>query len=167
MATREDIAAITREIEDVKSQYAVVIEELRARHQLRLAAVDRRLDAHQRAYTFWRKLIMNINSESISDVVLECQEFWNENCFYLSAEARSAFHVAMQSALAHKNILAMGGLHKDASLITENWERIVAAGNAIVASVQLPSLGNAELDPLFGSEAKKTSPAEQTKTGSS
>ena len=39
LATREDIAQITDEIESVKSQYAVLIEELKARHQLRLAAV--------------------------------------------------------------------------------------------------------------------------------
>jgi len=50
LATREDVARITEEIERVKAQYAVVIEELKARHQLRLAAVDRRLEAHQRAY---------------------------------------------------------------------------------------------------------------------
>lgn len=55
LATKEDIARITNEIERVKSEYAFLLEELKARHQMRLAAVDRRLQAHQDAYSLWRK----------------------------------------------------------------------------------------------------------------
>ncbi len=33
------------------------ISELDRAQQLRLAALDRRLDAHQKAYTLWRKLL--------------------------------------------------------------------------------------------------------------
>lgn len=165
LATREDVAKITEEIERVKSQYAVVVEELRARHQLRLAAVDRRLETHQRAYKLWRELISNVHTERISDVVLECQEFWNENCLYLSVEARGAFHVAMQSALGHQNILSMRGPQKDATLVMQNWDRIVAAGDAIVRGVQLPSLGDAEFQSLAGSEAEQAVPADHPKTG--
>lgn len=40
LATREDIAGITNEIEGVKSQYAVLIEDSKAKHQLRMAALD-------------------------------------------------------------------------------------------------------------------------------
>ena len=39
LATREDIAEITDKIEKVKSGYALILEELKAHHQLRLAAL--------------------------------------------------------------------------------------------------------------------------------
>src|SRR5438093_1995517 len=73
LATREDIARITDEIERVKSQYALLLEELRAQHQLRLAAADRRLEAHQEAFTLWAKLVSHTHQDSISAVVAECQ----------------------------------------------------------------------------------------------
>src|SRR5262249_2999875 len=60
---KEDIAKITREVEQVKHEYArrleslahqnrLVLEQGSRRHQLRMAALDRRLEVHQQAYTF-------------------------------------------------------------------------------------------------------------------
>ena len=104
LATKEDIARITNEIERVKSQYAFLLEELKARHQLRLAAVDRRLQAHQEAYALWRKLIFT-SQDSIHTVVIECQDWWNNNCLYLSHEAREAFRDAFFAAHTHDDLL--------------------------------------------------------------
>ena len=39
LATREDIAKITHEVERVRSQYSVLLEEVRTKQQLRMAAV--------------------------------------------------------------------------------------------------------------------------------
>jgi len=64
LATKEDIGTITREVEKVRSEYAerfeslaqqnrLLLEHTRQRHELRLAALDRRLAAHQEAYALW------------------------------------------------------------------------------------------------------------------
>lgn len=56
LATREDIEILTKLVEDVRHKFATDLEEQKAANQLRLAALDRRLQAHQEAFTLWRKL---------------------------------------------------------------------------------------------------------------
>jgi hypothetical protein len=66
LAKIEDIEGITRKIEDVKHEYmsqiqglshqnSLILEQARGQHQLRLAALDKRLQAHQEAYALWRE----------------------------------------------------------------------------------------------------------------
>ena len=109
--------------------------------QFRLTAADRRLQAHQEAFTLWRKLLKNVHGENIGDVVNECVEWWERHCLYLDAKARASFLIAAQSASNH------GGFKRDresAELLMENWNRIMEAGNTIVAGANLPSLGERE-----------------------
>src|SRR5262245_8796732 len=67
LATKEDIADITNEIERVRSSYTeqlqglqhrndLLLEQLRSKQQLRMAAAEKRLEAHQHAYMLCRKL---------------------------------------------------------------------------------------------------------------
>lgn len=137
LAIRQDIGRITEEIEKVKYQNNLLLEEVKGRHQLRVAALDRRLQAHQEAFTLWRKLLSKVHSEEIGDFVIECQDWWNNNCLYLSPEARAAFRTAYQSAFNHKDFL-----HDRSNdvLIRENWKRIEYAGEAITKGAELPPL---------------------------
>ncbi len=98
LATREDIAAITYEIEHVRSEYAFLIEQLKAKHQLRMAALDRRLQAHQEAFELWRELLEAAHTDGIGKVVMKCQSWWERNCLYLEPKVREAF-VAAYSAV--------------------------------------------------------------------
>lgn len=141
LATREDIERITNLIEGVKAQYAQLLEEQRARNQLRLAAVERRLQAHQEAYSLWRKIIAYVHKDTIGKVVMECQTWWDTNCLYLSASARDAFRSAYESAFNHQSYLQD---RSNRTLIEENWARIMNAGPKIVEGVELPSLGETE-----------------------
>ncbi len=110
-------------------------------NQLRLAAIGRRLEAHQQAYALWRKLLASLGSEkNLSDTILECQSWWENNCLYLDAKARGAFVSAYLSAGSHKVIV----LSKDINLIKENYQIIINAGNVIVAGVSLPTIGELE-----------------------
>ncbi len=145
LATREDIEGITKQIEAIKAQYASILEAQRARNQLRMAAADRRLDAHQQAYSLWRKLVAYVHKREIGDVVIECQNWWDKNCLYLSAEARLAFHDAYQAAFNHASYLQD---RTNKTLIEENWSAIMAAGPRIVEGVELPSLGSVESEVL-------------------
>jgi len=61
-------------------------------HQMKMAALEERLNAHQRAYALWRKMVFSSNVDgSLDEIVLEAQEWWENNCLYLTEEARNAF----------------------------------------------------------------------------
>jgi hypothetical protein len=138
VATKEDIGRITDEIEKVKSIYAKEIENVREKQQLKLAAIEKRLECHQKAYALWRNLVWNVhNSDEIGKSVLECQEWWNNNCLFLSPKARESFLNAVFCAANHKDFLQD---RSNIKLITDNWAKIMAAGKDISESVDLPSL---------------------------
>src|SRR5438445_12492320 len=67
-ADKEDIKKLTEIVENVRSQHAERLENLAhtnrealeygsREHQSRLAALDRRLETHQQAFTLWQKLM--------------------------------------------------------------------------------------------------------------
>ena len=107
--------------------------------QARLIVADRRLQAHQEAYTLWRKLVKHLHSEDIGTVVVECQDWWENNRLYLSHRSRNAFITAYQNAAFDDDL--RGG---DSDLLRENRIEIFQAGEEIIASVNLPSLGEKE-----------------------
>jgi hypothetical protein len=64
-ATKEDVAVITKSIEGVRVQYNEQLESYKASlqlsNQLKLAALDKRLQKHQEAYTLWLKLLFSLH----------------------------------------------------------------------------------------------------------
>jgi hypothetical protein len=145
LATREDIAAITEEIERVKNQYSVLLEELKAKHQLRLAALDRRLQAHQEAFTLWREVFGSVHTDQIGKTVLKCQEWWERNCLYLDPNVREAFVASYSAAHTHSS-LVQG--RSDPELLKDSWIRITNFPNVLFESIQLPTLTDLETKAL-------------------
>ena len=148
VATKEDIEEITKKVEDIRTQYSEQLEShkasLQLSNQLKLAALDKRLQKHQEAYSLWRKLFFNLRKEEkIGPSIDECQKWWNENCLYLSDEARSAFHTAIFLAVDFRNIP-----RTDSKEIKEWFNLIKAAAEKIVEAVNLPSLGEDEIKPI-------------------
>jgi hypothetical protein len=142
LATKEDVAEITRKQDEVHNEFQKLREQSTQRHQLRLAALDERLAAHQKAYSLWRNLYSNAHSrDKIVAVVNECQEWWFEHCLYLDAEARQAFREAYHAAISHSNYL-IGS--RDVERAERSFERILKAGAAIERAVELPSIGISE-----------------------
>ena len=110
-------------------------------NQLRLAAADKRLQAHQEAYALWRKLIVSAFDETaIGKVALECQIWWDNNCLYLDSNARSAFYNAVLMASTHAGRLKS----RDVTSVEKSWNTIEKAGEIIVKGASLPSLGDLE-----------------------
>jgi len=119
----------------------VWVSEQDRRNQLRLAALEKRLQAHQEAYTFWRKLKFNAaNEKTIGKIVEDSQTWWEENCIYLDPKAREAFFRAILSASDHIAFLNA----RDMNVIEENFKTIEEAGKAILAGVALPTIGDLE-----------------------
>ena len=145
LATREDIEEITRKVEGVRTQYLSLVEELKARHQLRMAAVDRRLQAHQEAFTIWRGVMASTHTEEVGKVVIECQSWWEKNCVYLEPTVREAFVTAYGAAHSH-NSLVKG--RAEVALIQSNWKSITDFPNVLFQAIQLPALSELEARAL-------------------
>jgi hypothetical protein len=153
LATREDIGAITKEVEKVRSEYSehlenlshqnkLILEQGNRRHQLRLAALDRRIEAHQKAYSLWRELLHATHDKGkIGDVVLKCQNWWENNCLYLEADVREAFNKAYIAANSHREFVE---IHSNPELVKSNWATIKNAGDVIVKAVELPPIADGE-----------------------
>ena len=165
LATKQDIAEITDEIERVRSEYArsledisqqnrLLLEQAKRKHQLSIAALDRRLEAHQQAYSLWWKLSFKIFDKDIADMVLECQDWWVKNCIYLDAESRQAFRIAYDAAFRHRRLVdRYRGTSDGSDKIEENYDTIKNAGDKIVKGVELPSLGEDEYKPVDPTDA--------------
>lgn len=160
-ATREDLAELTRTAEGIKTELAQVVAEQRARHelrlqeqevanQLRLAAVDERLKAHQEAYALWWHLNeVLFDDEKISGAVIACQEWWVRRNLYLSPTARSAFAAAYNLAYAHNRMVSQGreGGTVNREALEGSWKGVTEAGRQLVEAVALPDLGRKEPEP--------------------
>ena len=111
-------------------------------HQMRMAALDRRLNAHQEAYTLWRELIFNLDkSEESTEIVLRCQDWWNNNCLYLTPKARRAFSRAFHSVSLYQVAVLD---RTNVSLVKQVHNDIISAGDIIVAGVELPPISEGE-----------------------
>jgi hypothetical protein len=110
-------------------------------NQLRLAAIEKRLQAHQEAYTLWRKLMFTIiEHEDLSGLVLQCETWWNNNCLYLDPQSRKAFFDSYFAASQHSILFQ----RNDANSVMENMNRIESAGQIIVKGISLPTIGELE-----------------------
>ena len=146
VATKEDIGSITSEVESIKITFQEKIESLRERKELKVAALDRRLEAHQQAFTLWRELLKHVHNDDCTDYVLKCQDWWDKNCLYLDSKSREAFRVAYMSASRHKDLLQ--DKCRDRNQLEENWDEIIRVADALVEGVELPSLGKSELEEI-------------------
>ena len=147
LAQKEDIEALTRIVEDVKQQNAVLLEEHRSRNQLRIASIDRRLQAHQEAYALWRQLqsLHTFKSDDVSKKAVECFSWWDKNCLYLDAVARGPFFDAI---IAAQNIVEMRhDRNENPRTVLAELEAFKLGGRMLVEAVALPSL-SAEQQPI-------------------
>lgn len=145
LATREDIAGITEEVERVRNQYSILLEELKAKHQLRLAALDRRLQAHQESFSLWRELYAKSRTPEQGDAVLKCQKWWEENCLYLEPKVREAFVASYSAVSCHEGLLQANA---DVEVLKSNWREVMQFPNILFESIQLPPLTTIETKSL-------------------
>lgn len=151
LATKEDIAAITHEVEGVKVQYTQLVEEGKARHQMRMAVIDKRLAAHQTAFSLWRQLQRYVHGDQAEmlRVVMRCQEWWEENCLYLEPSVRQQFVASYMAAHQHGGLLAGNA---SADELKANFGVIQRFGNVVMKAVELPGLSDAEAELLANAD---------------
>jgi len=154
-AKQEHIERLTKTVENIKldnqNEFEALAQENRLalsafgqKHDLRLAALDKRLEVHQKAYSLWFRLLGSVHHEAeLWNVLQECNDFWVNHSLYLSAESRKAFDEAVHAASMHQAVKQEG----DGTKTKKNWDKIFRAGKVFVQSVSLPSLGEEELLP--------------------
>lgn len=72
------------------------------RQAFQLAALERRLDAHQRAYTLWWRLMGSLSRpEELQQSHLAAQNWWQENCLFLDRDSRKAYREALIDAAVY------------------------------------------------------------------
>ncbi|WP_445286549.1 hypothetical protein [Variovorax atrisoli] len=157
LADKEDIAALTEQVEQVKRQHSELLEAVKVRNQLRMAAVDRRLQVHQEAFTMLRELVRVAHGPEIGKQVIACQEWWEKNCLYLEPQAREAFSNAYFAAGVHQTLLQASKFQmnlspdqakKNVENITANWSRVMGALDVVLESVALPPLTLSEVKAI-------------------
>jgi hypothetical protein len=136
LATKEDIQQITRAMEEVKS-------ELQARHTLRFAALDKRLQTHQEAYAHISGLIKFLHKpdgEELRQRLTHCQEWFDSNGLYLEPLARNAFWSAWGAGQMYYSLDR--ATNYNPKQLKQNWDLIMTALSVIQESVGLPPLND-------------------------
>ena len=151
LATKEDIGAITRKVEEVKSEYTeklthlshqnnLIVEQFRSGSQMHAAMLLKRMEILQEAYVLWLELLHAVHKpEIIGEKVMDCQSFWEKNNLYLGADLRNKYKLAYMSAASHHKYVQW---RESPDLIKENMQYIRDAGEAIVSAAELPNIEN-------------------------
>lgn len=150
LATKEDIAEITKLQKTVEHRFNELIENSKQRHTLRTLVADKRMEAHQQAFLQVKRLL---GARQDAEVIAECRAWMDSHCLYLTGPARKAVWDAIGYAEARSLHLAEADkaagdryakrtYHEEAE---KAWNGIMAALGPIVTGVELPALAAEEL----------------------
>lgn len=104
--------------------------------KFRLAALDKRLAAHQAAYALWWKLRDNLgDEEACNQIAIQCQDWWVANNLYLTAKSREQFYWSCQKA-------SLASQNDDRKTRIEARKYILNAGKIIQEGVHLPDVSS-------------------------
>jgi len=153
-ATKEDIATITREVEQVRAEFTNGVEDLKAHHQLRMVAAERRLQAHQEAYERCIGFIEGINfSEDAWTKLRNENERWHrKNYIFLGKKTRKSFAESLHACVRFRATRKVSDLDlskspeeraKDYQQLKSIWnDEILPVLQHITSEVNLPELGS-------------------------
>ena len=100
----------------------------------RLAAVEKRLEIHQEAFSRWIKIFWSLNDAKVVLLVLEAQEWWTQNCIYLDPRSRDAFRKYLINAHSFR-------LTDDREERKQVMAEFIEVGDFILEGVALPPVG--------------------------
>ncbi len=115
------------------------LASLERSHALRMAALEKRLSVHQRAYSLWNKVMGQIHKDGLPNAINECQDFWNENCLYLAPESRMKFKEFYITAHLYPE------LYRGTPEAKRVWNELSDTGRVLAEGVALPSIGELEV----------------------
>ena len=122
------------------------------RHKLKYAAVDRRLEKHQEAYTYALSMPAIANrdqregpeAEKLNATLTEIHDWWKSNCLYLGKDIAEKFRMAKWSAEENPQARIDG----DIEAHVRNFKRFDDLMRAIEKECDLPSLQQEEKEEM-------------------
>ena len=125
------------------------------KHQLAMAALDKRLNAHQQAITIWISIYHNLfNQKELYQIVVDAQNWYYQNCLYLNGVARNDFWNCLMAAPHYAGLVQnyqeatrqRGGIPDETTekMMNESWHIIEKPGYSIPADVELPPFGSTD-----------------------
>lgn len=123
----------TRADEEIRS-------ELKAQHARRFAALDRRVEAHQGAFSKVVSLAFSfgLGREGLANALAECRAWYMHNAVFLDERARRAIDSAFMATLRHSWRYSPEGYQIPPE--HELYDIVIATQNEIIQSVRLPPL---------------------------
>jgi hypothetical protein len=133
----------------IGSLATIGIARAQRREVLRLAAVKKRLAAHQEAFALWFELLTSIHDPIKStDAVVKCQTWWRQNCLYLEPKSRQAFWKGTSDAMWFDDM-------KQVRDPKAAFAELMAVFKLLEEGVGLPTIGEHEFAKLLGRQANK------------
>lgn len=142
-ASKEDIASITELVKAVEHKFNELLEHTRTQNSLRLAALDKRLQAHQDAFAKWRSLIP-VDDSTLAARLADCEMWWERNCLYLEPEVRTAF-VNAYRGLSNARLFSQHGFHSD---VAEQKRHFDEFPDILLRASRLPAFATEGSDPM-------------------
>lgn len=123
--------------------------------EMKLAALDKRLQVHQEAYTHWLNVTRYMyNYKLVRPFLDQALNWWDKNCLYLFPEVALEFRRALLKAGNLESI--RGGLNPDA--LVEYQQGIINVGGLIQSSMGLPVIGEDEIRRIVRDSPEPNSP---------
>jgi hypothetical protein len=123
----------------ISSAVALIVALEARRVQVGAATWSKRLQAHQEAFSLWHQcwgVVYEQDESEKKEVLGKAQEWWLDNCLYLSEDARNSFRRMIMAVNMHSEILEMGrGRPRSegwSNKVERSWEMIEATGQIIV-----------------------------------
>lgn len=107
--------------------------------KFRLAALDKRLEVHQKAYTLWQELMSSLyDDDRRPNAITECETFLMNNCLYIDEKARTPCHSAIYNAILVGQTGHAMDRDERAQILTEMGEAL----HSLETAVGLPAIGD-------------------------
>ena len=127
--------------------YKINVRKRRSR-KYTSAALDKRLDVHQKAFSLSLQLPSAAeNPEGKSKFLHDCDKFWKNNCLFMVPQVRESFRLAYQTAWifpTYKDQYMRGEINE--KQLNEKWHKITRCTYHIVDSIGFRWLG--DLEPI-------------------
>lgn len=149
LATKKDIGNLTRIVEDVKIEYSTLIETIRSRNSLKMAALDKRLEVHQEAVKLCIETTRKLaNEQETLEHLHKLGQFYINNCIYLNKVASKAFWDSYSAAGLYHVMLdsSKQTQHPDEiQKVKQLRDQIYKAPNIIIAEFELPPMSDKDV----------------------
>ena len=126
-----------RKINDLNQQTNIYIQEQKSLGQLRMAAIDRRLQAHQEAFLKWSELLSAAFDGDFHKAYQEFYAWWRNNCLYLEPEVQSAF---LDTINAANRAYHLKETNNDPEYFVKILEESQKFSDVLFRTIKLPSL---------------------------